>query len=165
MRYGPPFKTSSEMAWLTLKTALHGKKELLDVSFSCQGTTRYHSLSWHFLILVLALFDRKVKMQPGINSENMIHSLWVGWATTPHIGFEILNWFKIPMMVVKGVSSKPSGNTQEDCTNFLLLGLETSNFGYLLKLCTVKGNLKSLTLKTKKLVQPSCFQKVWKILL
>ena len=75
MRYGPPFKTSSEMAWLTLKTALHGKKELLDVSFSCQGTTRYHSLSWHFLILVLALFDRKVKMQPGINSENMIHSL------------------------------------------------------------------------------------------
>ena len=110
MRYGPPFKTSSEMAWLTLKTALHGKKELLDVSFSCQGTARYHSLSWHFLILVLALFDRKVKMQPGINSENMIHSLWVGWATTPHIGFEIPNWFKIPMMVVKGVSSKPSGN-------------------------------------------------------
>ena len=76
------------------------------MSFSCQGTARYHSMSWHFLILVLALFDRKVKMQPGINSENMIHSLWVGWATTLHIGFEILNWFKIPMMVVNRVSSK-----------------------------------------------------------
>ena len=76
------------------------------MSFSCQGTARYHSMSWHFLILVLALFDRKMKMQPGINSENMIHSLWVGWATTLHIGFEILNWFKIPMMVVNRVSSK-----------------------------------------------------------